>query len=412
MTRRLTTSRRGNYALLLALSMFVLLGFGALAIDFGYMLMSRSQAQDVADAASQAALIVLRQSGDQDLAEEAAEQITAANRVAGESADLVEVEFGGWDDTLDVPHFNPAENIPNAVRVRVSREDDNRVPFLLSRIWGYEDFKVDASAISATRSVQVVIVLDITGSWGEWRFTSAREAVLLALDMFSASAALPDEVGLVIFNGRYGWEYTPLTKIRLGTNTEDVRDTWELLNMASRAGYNPNPYDGSDCWYLYNRRDFVTFPGGCYPAMPREYGFEAGTDHSSGVEMADVMFRESGADARYRAMIVVTDGRPNGTHPWAGYERMVDGHVETRWREYRNYAGRSTSGVRTATINATSTLWDQLNVHTWAVSLVADDPMMSSMVQGDGYYVRTNDPDELSVLLAQIISELPLAVVR
>ena len=171
--------------------------------------------------------------------------------------------------------------------------------------------------------------------------------MLLALDMFSASAALPDEVGLVIFNGRYGWEYTPLTKIRLGTNTEDVRDTWELLNMASRAGYNPNPYDGSDCWYLYNRRDFVTFPGGCYPAMPREYGFEAGTDHSSGVEMADVMFRESGADARYRAMIVVTDGRPNGTHPWAGYERMVDGHVETRWREYRNYAGGSTSGVRT-----------------------------------------------------------------
>ena len=145
---------------------------------------------------------------------------------------------------------------------------------------------------------------------------------------------------------------------------------------------------------------------------PPEASFEAGTDHSSGVEMADVMFRESGADARYRAMIVVTDGRPNGTHPWAGYERMVDGHVETRWREYQNYAGRSTAGVRTATINATSNLWDQLNVHTWAVSLVADDPMMSSMVQGDGYYVRTNDPDELSVLLAQIISELPLAVVR
>ena len=38
--------------------------------------------------------------------------------------------------------------------------------------------------------------------------------------------------------------------------------------------------------------------------------------------------------------------------------------------------------------------------------------MMSSMVQGDSYYVRTNDPDELSVLLAQIISELSLAVVR
>ena len=46
------------------------------------------------------------------------------------------------------------------------------------------------------------------------------------------------------------------------------------------------------------------------------------------------------------------------------------------------------------------------------VSLVAHDWMMPNMVQGDGYYVLTSDSNELAAILAQIVSEMPLAIVE
>jgi Flp pilus assembly protein TadG len=40
-------TRRGNYAMLLLVALLALLGFGALAIDTGYMMLARAQAQDI-----------------------------------------------------------------------------------------------------------------------------------------------------------------------------------------------------------------------------------------------------------------------------------------------------------------------------------------------------------------------------
>ena len=401
---------------MLAVALVVVLGFGALAIDTAYMLMAHSQAQDLADATSQAALIVLRQTGDQTLAEEAATQVMTANRIAGESPASVEVSFGTWDDTASVPTFVDDTVNPNAVRTTLGREDADAVPFLLARMWGMDTFDAMASATSATRSLQVIIVLDITGSWGEADFGDAREAVLVALDMLSESASDIDSLGMTIFTNRYGWEYTPLVNIANGPTAAAVRADWEVLNIASKGGTDSDHFDGRDCrlkWPVAQRNDFTSPTGGCYPDMPREYTDEPGTDHSTGIILAQQMFEEaSSTGANDRAMIVVTDGRPNGLGGASGTIRAAEPYTEARWREYEGPVPRTGNQIRAASIDATSELWEDLRVHTWVVSLVSHDWMMPAMVQGDGYYTLTSDSNELAAILAQIVSEMPLAIVE
>ncbi|MCK6502833.1 hypothetical protein L6R53_05450 [Myxococcota bacterium] len=175
-----------------------------------------------------------------------------------------------------------------------------------------------------------------------------------------------------------------------------------------------NHGDGKNCTLHTGSRenDFsYKSKGGCYPKMPREYRDEPGTDHSTGMLLAKQMFEESLSVADYRAMIVLTDGQPNGLGA-AGVKRGQAGYVETRWREYLGPAPRSTAQIRTASIEAAEQMWDDLRVHTWVISFVADDWMMDQMAQGDGYYVRTSNPADLEPIMAQIISELPLAIVE
>lgn len=407
-------ARRGNYVLLLVVALVVLLGFGALAIDTAYVLLVRAQAQDVADAASQAAALVLRSTGDTDQAQAAAEQVVALNEVGGEAADLVELEFGAWDDSLVDPTFVTPAYHPNAVRATVAREGQRAVPFLLAKMWGYEDIDVRARAVSASRSVQVAIVLDITGSWGEADFNDARTAVLGALDMLTATAADVDEVALTIFTNRYAWAYTPFTNVADPSLAAAVRGNWTLLNIASKGGEDANPTDGVDCALhpLASRNDFTDPPGGCYPPMPREYTDEPGTDHSTGILLAQQLFEEGSGGANFRAMIVLTDGRPNDLGAASGTLRADEGYVETRWREYVGPVPRSKDEIRAASIQATGELWSDLRVHTWVVSLVAYDEMMPAMVRGDGYDVVASDSAELAAILAQIIAQMPLAIVE
>ncbi len=408
--------RRGNFTLMLAVALIVVLGFGALAIDTAYMVMAHTQAQDLADATSQAALIALRQTGDQDMAEDAAQQVMAANRIAGEAPTDMEVTFGTWDDTDLVPTFIEDSVNPNAVRTTLGREGADAVPYLLARLWGMDDFDATASATSATRSLQVIIVLDITGSWGERKFGDAREAVLVALDMLSESASDMDQLGMTIFTNRYGWEYTPLVQIADPTVAAGVEADWEVLNIASKGGRDADNYDGRNCrlkWPKADRNIFTNPTGGCYPDMPREYTDEPGTDHTTGMMMAQQMFDEaSTTGGNYRAMIVVTDGRPASLGASSGTIRASQGYSESRWREYMGPVPHTGWEIRTESIDLTEELWDDLRVHTWVVSLVAYDWFLPAMAQGDGYYTLTNDSNELAAILAQIVSEMPLAIVE
>lgn len=427
---RLAGRRRGNYSLMLAIVVIVLLGFGALSVDVAYMRYAQAQCQDVADAASQAALIALRQTGSEARSREAAEQIIALNEVAGAPPSVVDIVFGHWDDTAADPTFTTGgSSAPNAVRVTVARDEDNAsaIPFLLARIFGQDTFNVQATAVSATRSFQIVLVLDITGSWHENKFADARDAVLQALDMAADSASGVDEIGMTIFTNRYAWEYTPFTQISVGGNAAAVRADWEKLNIASKGGTDVDHYDGIDCALKprSSRNDFTDPEGGCYPDMPREYTDEPGTDHSTGILLAKQMFEEAASGAVYRAMIIITDGKPNDLGAASGTLRAADGYVETRWREYVGPVPRSKADIRRESIAATQDLWNSMQVNTWMVSLVQRDSVMMpgeegvpveglgpGVPQGDGYWRLADHSSELATIIGQIISEMPLAIVE
>lgn len=409
-----SAKRRGNYSLMVAVSTVAFLGIGALTIDVAHMRLSHAQAQDVADAAAHAGLVALRASGDQSVATAAAQAIVDANFVAGEAPQMTEINFGHWDTYADEPVLDGDHSNPNAVQVLIARQGEEAVPTTLARLMGINEFEVEASAIAATRSFQVILVMDITNSWSERNFLHAREASLVALDMMSSTANGLDQMGMTIFTNRFAWEYSPLTNIAVGANVDLLEEEWEKLNTASKAGRDNNHSDGNNC-SLNGGSDKNNFEdpvvGGCYPDMPREYRDEPGTDHSAGMLLARQMLEESASTADYRAILVLTDGQPNGLGS-PGTARAADGFEEDRWREYLGPAPRSRNDIRYASIEAAEDLWNDMAVHTWVVSFVADDWMMPQMAQGDGYYFRTSNPNALEAIFAQIMSEMPLAIVR
>ena len=89
--------RRGNYTVLMVLLLGVLFGFGALAVDVSMIRLAQTEAQDIADAASHAAIAELKDSHDLTLARQAAEEVVAANTLAGDEAVLLDIDAGTWD---------------------------------------------------------------------------------------------------------------------------------------------------------------------------------------------------------------------------------------------------------------------------------------------------------------------------
>lgn len=409
--------RKGNYAVILAATLVVMLGFGALAVDVSWMHVVRAQAQDVADAASQAAMIVYKRTGDTTAGEAAAAGIVARNPIGGDPGDLERIDFGYWDTTGGVRTFVPSSEGINAARVTVSRVGANAVALFLARVFGREDFEVRARATSAQRDLRVLLVMDITGSWHEWHhnqedFNYARTAAVTFLDQLTTTYGQTDKIGMVVFTGRYAYEFTPFRLVATEAGDHAVRTAWSQLNVASKAG-RVQPYPAV-CRLnaAPNQNNFAAPAGGCYPNMTREYTDEPGTDHTTGMEMARRMFEEEDRAAYYRAMVVLTDGAPNGLFAGNGALREASGYSEARWREYIGPAPHSTAQIKTDSVARAQDLWDELRVNTWVVSFVQDDPFMPAMCHGDGYYAHTNDAAVLVPIFEQIARGLPLAIVE
>lgn len=418
---RSKSSRKGAYAILFGFSIIVLLGFGALAIDVGYIRLAQMQTQDIADAASQAALYRLRRTGDLDDARAAAASIARENKVVGTAPDLDLVQFGSWDQNAAVKVFDPDASRPNAVRAVVSRKDGNAVNMFLGRLFGVDTADITREATSSARSLHVILVMDITGSWHNSNkqrdFRNARDAALAFLDTLESGYGEYDKVGMTIFTGRYAWEYTPLTLIGDEATSGTARTAWMKLNVASKGGTGKafpevcavkTGGSGSSA----NANKFTSPTGGCYPAMPREYTDEPGTDHTTGITLARTMFTEETDPTAFRAMVILTDGAPNGILSAHGKYRTELGYTETRWREYLGPRPHTDTQVKTQSNTLTQQMYDELGVNTWVVSFRDNNSFMHTMPKGIGYYSNTNESDALIPIFEGIANSLPMAIVQ
>lgn len=410
--------RQGSYAILMAFVLIIVLGFGALAVDIAYIRLAQQQTQDIADAASQAAIFRLRRSGDLDDARNAAALIAANNKVAGYPPLVSDVTFGQWDHRSTPRTFTNTEDRPNAVRVQVERTGDNQVGLFLARLFGWDAVDVVKSATSATEALHVVLVMDITGSWNQTNFRNARDAALAFLDVLESSYGDYDMFGMTIFTGRYAWEYTPMTYVADEVASGTERAKWLKLNVASKGGtggtwpaecaLKPNSPTGKD-----SARNVFTSPtGGCYPDMPREYTDEPGTDHTVGLLQAEQMFDEEADPTAFRALVMLTDGIPNGLSASHGLYRTQLGYSEARWRQETGVVPHTTTQIKTESNTLTQQLYDDSAINTWVVSFVQNDPFMWTMPKGIGYYANTSTSSALIPIFEDIANSLPMAIVQ
>lgn len=435
--------RKGAYAVLFSLLLVFALMFGAIAIDGSMVRLAQTQSQDIADAAAHAAVLALKRTGSRDEAETVAEAVVAANRVMGQAPAIEQLTFGDWDEG-DRTFTESAGSGVNSVRVRLGRTGASALPLWLAPIMGFETASVEGTATAASRSLDVVLVLDITGSWHQKNFKKAREAALRFLEVLHANHGMEDRVGMVLFLNRYGWEFTPLTNVDDSSNNSSlVYDKWAALNVGSYAGdyqaawatganlnskhvpckvygttgtgaipFSNQCSSGRTCYQPSYRDNFThsSPTGGCFPTMPHYYSDEAGTDHTTGMNMAKTMFNEQSNPTVYRAMVVLTDGEPYGYT--SSSLRTTANDTETRYREYKRSTSHSTSQITADTPVLAQAMYNDLNVNTWFVSFVEEGTFMENSAKGDGWFELAETADEIVPIFERIAHSLPAAVVE
>lgn len=159
----------GLILVLFALSVVVLLGIMALAIDTGYIFTAHAQLRNASDAAALAGasrLSVDDNSGARQLAKYYAEQNTAAGSPISvdESAD---VELGKLVESGGAWQFVQTETDPDTVRVTLSRTDGSAMgplPLLFARVLGFDTVDLQSVAMATLPNKHVVFVLDRSGS--------------------------------------------------------------------------------------------------------------------------------------------------------------------------------------------------------------------------------------------------------
>jgi Flp pilus assembly protein TadG len=405
--------RRGNYSVLMAFMLTALLGAGALVLDWSRARIAGSQAQAIADAAAQAGVIALRTTGNATGARQASELVVQRNEIAGITPQLLSFEVGGWTTTTRSWRTGGT----NAVRVTVGRTGANAINLPLAAMFGVPTMAVSRSSTAATQNLQVVLVIDITSSWDKDDFYKARTATGNFLTSLHNAHGDNDIVGMTLFLQRFGWEFTPFTNVQTSsTNAALVKNKWAALNIGSLPGrYNaayevPTRYDiACD---VYSSNNFNNPSGGCFPNLPRYYLDEGGTDHSTGMSMARTMFQERPDPYAYRAMVVLTDGRPNGYSTSTNSARSQAHYNEARWREYKYTGSRTNSQIETAVVNLARAMYTTDNVNIWFVSFVEYKSFMEQASQGDGYFDLAASGSEIIDIFDHIAQALPVAVVQ
>ena len=197
--------QRGSILTIMGFGLVIAVGFTALAVDLNYMYMLRSKLQTTADFAALAAVVELP---DEDAARTTALEYTAKNMPASEHGGVLanaDVVAGNWIPNTRT--FTPGDTPLNAIRVVTRRTQDNGNPVRLffASVFGFEEADIAVSAIAVSRStgMELMLVLDVSGSMSG-DIPALRQAATNLLDViFQDNPTRPETwVGLTPFGGR------------------------------------------------------------------------------------------------------------------------------------------------------------------------------------------------------------------
>jgi len=199
---RFLRDRDGAIAAISAVSLVVILGMGAFAIDMSYAYSERNLLQVTASAAALAAAPQLPDlSGTTDKAVEYAEE-NMPPETHGMVLDNSDVVLGNWDPVSET--WTPGGSPSNAVEITTRRStvNGNRLELFLAPILGLGSLDMEASAVAYARTPtawDVALVQDVTGTFAE-EIGDARVADQAMLDCISNNF-VDARMGLTAFTG-------------------------------------------------------------------------------------------------------------------------------------------------------------------------------------------------------------------
>lgn len=147
-------NQQGAVAILLGIALLTLISFAALAVDIGYILTTKSELQNIADATALAAARQLAASYpppiDANSVRTIAQQVAQSNWAGGINAitiDPSDIEIGIWNGTS----FSESLTFPNAIRTTIRRDNDwnGRVTTFFANLLRINSVELQATAIAA-----------------------------------------------------------------------------------------------------------------------------------------------------------------------------------------------------------------------------------------------------------------------
>ena len=160
-------SRKGTMVVLAGVAIVAVLGIVALAVDFGHVMLARSQLQVAADSSAIAAASSTWLPRDE--METVARRFARSHTVAGRSVSLHsgDVEYGIWD--VQTRSFTPSATPGNAVRVtpRTGVPGSGRASPRPAGVLGSFSFARRASAVATANPRDIALVVDLSGSMND-----------------------------------------------------------------------------------------------------------------------------------------------------------------------------------------------------------------------------------------------------
>ena len=349
---------RGVVSVFVVIALIVLIGFVALALDNGYVLVTRSQLQNASDAAALAAAVSIREGST--LGAAAADAVaTAAENRAGDAnvvIDAGDVEFGSFD-------FDGREFVSGgfagvtAVRVTASRaagSPQGPLQLLLAPVLGLDAANVVATSTAALGRRDVMLVQDVSGSFRD-ELPQARDALRDYVLATEAQGLSGDRIGLAIFSN----------ESRLERELSEIPEERPALIGTIDT----------------------------FPHSDSIDAFDGFTDIGDGLNEGIDELLDKARSSSQQVIILVSDGVPCPSSRRPNALNAVD-------------------RAEDEDISIFTVYLDQPGTTTCSGTTQGDSAFMRQLVSGFGKFYETTNANDLDDILVSIVAEMPMVLVE
>ncbi len=261
LNRRARRSQRGFAALYVVFASMLLIPVVGMAIDFSVLYNVKGRLQAAVDAAAISAGYMLQRSTNlSDSSQVASIQSTALRYFNANYPSSY------WGSSQLSYSATPAQNANTKVRTLSVQAQEN-VPMIFMRVIGINNSTVAAQATVSVRYVNMMIVVDRSGSV---QVESANSTITTVLTQFVANSSSSvfvdgrDVVGLVSFGGSWKLDFPPSTNFQTG-----APNIGTAINNIPWGNNGTNTADGLyQAWYQLRKLNQLRRPE-CHPAAHR-----------------------------------------------------------------------------------------------------------------------------------------------